>query len=117
MQQAWARCFVSDGRGVLVAPGPRGALPMLPGGTVETTDATPEDAQHVIVQRITPYPPSKTCAGTGPPPAGGTHPACSRQGLTGPGPRRTAAQSRVLRSVNRPRVDSISSGPEGDIPH
>ncbi|MEU8729365.1 NUDIX domain-containing protein [Streptomyces tendae] len=24
-------------------PGPRGALPMLPGGTVESTDATPED--------------------------------------------------------------------------
>ncbi|MFH8447606.1 NUDIX domain-containing protein [Streptomyces fungicidicus] len=42
MQQAWAWCFGSDGRGVLVAPGPRGALPMLPGGTVETTDATPE---------------------------------------------------------------------------
>ncbi|MFJ3981443.1 NUDIX domain-containing protein [Streptomyces fungicidicus] len=29
MQQAWAWCFVSDGRGVLVAPGPRGAVPML----------------------------------------------------------------------------------------
>ncbi|MFH8978629.1 NUDIX domain-containing protein [Streptomyces sp. NPDC017890] len=36
-----------DGRIVLVAdPGPRGALPMLPGGTVEDTDATPEDTLH-----------------------------------------------------------------------
>ncbi|MGW0770650.1 NUDIX domain-containing protein [Streptomyces sp. NPDC002676] len=44
VQQAWAWCFVPDGRVVVVAdPGPRGALPMLPGGTVETTDATPED--------------------------------------------------------------------------
>ncbi|MFE6764530.1 NUDIX hydrolase [Streptomyces sp. NPDC057689] len=44
VQQAWAWCFVPDGRVVLVAdPGPRGALPMLPGGTVESTDATPED--------------------------------------------------------------------------
>jgi 8-oxo-dGTP pyrophosphatase MutT (NUDIX family) len=44
VRQAWAWCFVPDGRVVLVAdPGPRGALPMLPGGTVEKTDATPED--------------------------------------------------------------------------
>ncbi|MFD3586831.1 NUDIX domain-containing protein [Streptomyces sp. NPDC058683] len=44
VQQAWAWCFVPDGRVVLVAdPGPRGALPMLPGGTVEKTDPTPED--------------------------------------------------------------------------
>ncbi|MET8561215.1 NUDIX hydrolase [Streptomyces flaveolus] len=47
VQQAWAWCFVPDGRVVVVAdPGPRGALPMLPGGTVETTDATPEDTLH-----------------------------------------------------------------------
>ncbi|MEU8954873.1 NUDIX hydrolase [Streptomyces sp. NPDC048518] len=47
VQQAWAWCFVPDGRVVLVAdPGPRGALPMLPGGTVEETDATPEDTLH-----------------------------------------------------------------------
>ncbi|MFJ2565487.1 NUDIX hydrolase [Streptomyces sp. NPDC087568] len=47
MQQAWAWCFVPDGRVVLVADlGPRGALPMLPGGTVEDTDATPEDTLH-----------------------------------------------------------------------
>ncbi|MFH9562320.1 NUDIX domain-containing protein [Streptomyces globisporus] len=38
---------ITDGRVVLVAdPGPRGALPMLPGGTVESTDATPEDTLH-----------------------------------------------------------------------
>ncbi|MEV0778441.1 NUDIX hydrolase [Streptomyces sp. NPDC050428] len=44
VQQAWAWCFVPDGRVVLVAdPGPSGALPMLPGGTVEKTDTTPED--------------------------------------------------------------------------
>ncbi|MEV6726612.1 NUDIX hydrolase [Streptomyces xanthochromogenes] len=44
VQQAWAWCFVPDGRIILVAdPGPRGALPMLPGGTVEQTDMTPED--------------------------------------------------------------------------
>jgi 8-oxo-dGTP pyrophosphatase MutT (NUDIX family) len=47
VQQAWAWCFIPDGRVVLVAgPGPRGALPMLPGGTVERTDATPEDTLH-----------------------------------------------------------------------
>ncbi|MET7290824.1 NUDIX hydrolase [Streptomyces griseoloalbus] len=47
VQQAWAWCFVPDGRVVLVAdPGPRGALPMLPGGTVEETDATPEGTLH-----------------------------------------------------------------------
>ncbi|MEU6904377.1 NUDIX hydrolase [Streptomyces coeruleorubidus] len=47
VQQAWAWCFIPDGRVVLMAdPGPRGALPMLPGGTVETTDATPEDTLH-----------------------------------------------------------------------
>ncbi|MET8183767.1 NUDIX hydrolase [Streptomyces sp. NPDC005336] len=47
VQQAWAWCFVPDGRVVLVAdPGPRGALPMLPGGTVEKTDRTPEDTLH-----------------------------------------------------------------------
>ncbi|MFD7862251.1 NUDIX domain-containing protein [Streptomyces sp. NPDC059783] len=47
VQQAWAWCFVPDGRVVVVAdPGPRGALPMLPGGTVEATDATAEDALH-----------------------------------------------------------------------
>ncbi|MFE8018038.1 NUDIX domain-containing protein [Streptomyces antibioticus] len=47
VQQAWAWCFVPDGRVVVVAdPGPRGALPMLPGGTVEGTDATPEDTLH-----------------------------------------------------------------------
>ncbi|MFF6880045.1 NUDIX hydrolase [Streptomyces sp. NPDC012474] len=47
VQQAWAWCFIPDGRVVLVAgPGPRGALPMLPGGTVEKTDATPEDTLH-----------------------------------------------------------------------
>ncbi|MGQ4453213.1 NUDIX hydrolase [[Kitasatospora] papulosa] len=47
VQQAWAGCFVPDGRIVLVAdPGARGALPMLPGGTVERTDATPEDTLH-----------------------------------------------------------------------
>ncbi|MFF4822655.1 NUDIX domain-containing protein [Streptomyces sp. NPDC001312] len=47
VQQAWAWCFVPDGRVVLVAdPGPRGALPMLPGGTVEKTDPTPEYTLH-----------------------------------------------------------------------
>ncbi|MFI2673295.1 NUDIX hydrolase [Streptomyces albidoflavus] len=47
VRQAWAWCFVPDGRVVLVAdPGPRGALPRLPGGTVENTDATPEDTLH-----------------------------------------------------------------------
>ncbi|QJS99842.1 NUDIX hydrolase [Streptomyces asoensis] len=47
VQQAWAWCFVPDGRVVLVAdPGPRGALPMLPGGTVEKADTTPEDTLH-----------------------------------------------------------------------
>ncbi|MEU1328683.1 NUDIX hydrolase [Streptomyces sp. NPDC005865] len=47
VQQAWAWCFVPDGRVVLVAdPGPQGALPMLPGGTVEETDATPEGTLH-----------------------------------------------------------------------
>ncbi|MFF2506317.1 NUDIX domain-containing protein [Streptomyces sp. NPDC058067] len=47
VQQAWAWCFVPDGRVVVVAdPGLRGALPMLPGGTVESTDATPEDTLH-----------------------------------------------------------------------
>ena len=47
VQQAWAWCFVPDGRVVLVAdPGPRGALPMLPGGTVEKTDTSPEDTLH-----------------------------------------------------------------------
>ncbi|WP_435058139.1 NUDIX domain-containing protein [Streptomyces sp. bgisy060] len=47
VQQAWAWCFVPDGRIVLAAdPGPRGALPMLPGGTVESTDAAPEDTLH-----------------------------------------------------------------------
>ncbi len=47
VQQAWAWCFVPDGRVVLVSdPGPRGALPMLPGGTVEKTDTTPEDTLH-----------------------------------------------------------------------
>ncbi|MHC5701953.1 NUDIX hydrolase [Streptomyces tirandamycinicus] len=47
VQPAWAWCFVPDGRVVLVAdPGPRGALAMLPGGTVEKTDATPEAALH-----------------------------------------------------------------------
>ncbi|WP_308460893.1 NUDIX hydrolase [Streptomyces finlayi] len=47
VQQAWAWCFVPDGRVVLVAdPSPRGALPMLPGGTVEQTDTTPEDTLH-----------------------------------------------------------------------
>lgn len=47
VQQAWAWCFVPDGRTILVAaPGPRGALPMLPGGTVERTDPTPEDTLH-----------------------------------------------------------------------
>ncbi|WP_395577185.1 NUDIX domain-containing protein [Streptomyces sp. BK79] len=44
VRQAWAWCFIPDGRVVVVAdPGPRGALPMLPGGTVESTDTTPED--------------------------------------------------------------------------
>lgn len=47
VRQAWAWCFVPDGRVVVVAdPGPRGALPMLPGGTVESTDVTPEDTLH-----------------------------------------------------------------------
>ncbi|MFF4019764.1 NUDIX domain-containing protein [Streptomyces sp. NPDC001843] len=47
VRQAWAWCFVPDGRVVLVAdPGPRGALPMLPGGTVERSDTTPEDTLH-----------------------------------------------------------------------
>ncbi|MEU9059104.1 NUDIX hydrolase [Streptomyces sp. NPDC048430] len=47
VQQAWAWCFVPDGRVVLVAdPGPRGSLPMLPGGTVEKADSTPEDTLH-----------------------------------------------------------------------
>jgi 8-oxo-dGTP pyrophosphatase MutT (NUDIX family) len=47
VQQAWAWCFIPDGRVVLVAdPEPRGSLPMLPGGTVESTDATPEDTAH-----------------------------------------------------------------------
>ncbi|MFM9607246.1 NUDIX hydrolase [Streptomyces niveiscabiei] len=47
VRQAWAWCFAPDGRVVVVAdPGPHGALPMLPGGTVESTDATPEDTLH-----------------------------------------------------------------------
>ncbi|WP_256090261.1 NUDIX hydrolase [Actinacidiphila rubida] len=47
VQQSWAWCFVPDGRVVVVAdPGPNGALPMLPGGTVDSTDATPEDTLH-----------------------------------------------------------------------
>ncbi|MEU5898745.1 NUDIX hydrolase [Streptomyces venezuelae] len=47
VQQTWAWCFVPDGRVVVVAdPGPRGALPMLPGGTVESTDTTPEETLH-----------------------------------------------------------------------
>ncbi|WP_256727329.1 NUDIX domain-containing protein [Streptomyces acidiscabies] len=47
VQQAWAWCFAPDGRVVVVAdPGPQGVLPMLPGGTVESTDATPEDTLH-----------------------------------------------------------------------
>jgi 8-oxo-dGTP pyrophosphatase MutT (NUDIX family) len=47
VQQAWAWCFVPDGRVVVVAdPDPRGALPMLPGGTVEAADARPEDTLH-----------------------------------------------------------------------
>ncbi|NEC65912.1 NUDIX hydrolase [Streptomyces sp. SID9727] len=47
VQQAWAWCFVPDGRVVVVAdPGPQGALPMLPGGTVEATDATAENTLH-----------------------------------------------------------------------
>ncbi|MEU8523611.1 NUDIX hydrolase [Streptomyces sp. NPDC048577] len=47
VRQAWAWCFIPDGRIVLVAdPGPRGALPMLPGGTVESTDVVPEDTLH-----------------------------------------------------------------------
>lgn len=47
MQQAWGWCFVPDGRVVLVAdPGPRGALPMLPGGTVEKADTMPEATLH-----------------------------------------------------------------------
>ncbi|MFC7994013.1 NUDIX domain-containing protein [Streptomyces pilosus] len=47
VRQAWAWCFIPDGPVVLVAdPGPRGALPMLPGGTVESTDATPEDTLY-----------------------------------------------------------------------
>lgn len=47
VQQAWSWCFIPDGRVVVVAdPGPRGALPMLPGGTVESTDTTPEDTLH-----------------------------------------------------------------------
>ncbi len=47
VKQAWAWCFVPDGRVVLVAdPQPRGALPMLPGGTVEATDQTAEATLH-----------------------------------------------------------------------
>ncbi|WP_256976696.1 NUDIX hydrolase [Streptomyces sp. CS113] len=47
VRQAWAWCFIPDGRVVIVAdPGPQGALPMLPGGTVESTDTTPEDTVH-----------------------------------------------------------------------
>ncbi|MEU4486615.1 NUDIX hydrolase [Streptomyces purpurascens] len=47
VQQAWAWCFVPDGRVVVVAdPRPQGTLPMLPGGTVEQTDTTPEDTLH-----------------------------------------------------------------------
>lgn len=47
VRQAWSWCFLPDGRVVVVAdPGPRGALPMLPGGTVESTDTTPEDTLH-----------------------------------------------------------------------
>ncbi|NEB88929.1 NUDIX hydrolase [Streptomyces anulatus] len=47
VRQAWSWCFVPDGRIVLVAdPAPRGALPMLPGGTVEKTDTTPEATLH-----------------------------------------------------------------------
>ncbi|WP_411140911.1 NUDIX hydrolase [Streptomyces sp. x-80] len=42
VKQAWGWLFAPDGRVVLVVdPGNR--LPTLPGGTVETTDATPED--------------------------------------------------------------------------
>ncbi|MEU4657811.1 NUDIX hydrolase [Streptomyces sp. NPDC023723] len=47
VRQAWAWCFVPDGRVVVVAdPGPRGSLPMLPGGALEATDATPEATLH-----------------------------------------------------------------------
>ncbi|MFI7382804.1 NUDIX domain-containing protein [Streptomyces sp. NPDC049813] len=47
VRQAWGWCFLPDGRVVLGAdPGPRGALPMLPGGTTEHTDPTPEDTLH-----------------------------------------------------------------------
>ncbi|MFG2153191.1 NUDIX hydrolase [[Kitasatospora] papulosa] len=47
VQQALAWCYVPDARVILVAdPGPRGALPMLPGGTVAKADATPEDTLH-----------------------------------------------------------------------
>ncbi|MEU7339636.1 NUDIX hydrolase [Streptomyces sp. NPDC007074] len=45
VQQAWAWCFVPDGR-VVADPDPTGALPMLPSGTIETTEATPEDTVH-----------------------------------------------------------------------
>ncbi|MEV8363484.1 NUDIX hydrolase [Streptomyces niveus] len=47
VRQTWAWCFIPDGRVVLVAdPGPSGALPMLPGGTVENTDTSPEETLH-----------------------------------------------------------------------
>ncbi|MFE1405450.1 NUDIX domain-containing protein [Streptomyces sp. NPDC058770] len=43
VKQAWGWLFAPDGRVVLVVD-PGNQLPVLPGGTVETTDATPEAA-------------------------------------------------------------------------
>ncbi|MFJ7231933.1 NUDIX domain-containing protein [Streptomyces tendae] len=78
VRQAWAWCFIPDGRVVVVAaPGPRGALPMLPGGTVEATEA-----RFTAAWGPTPgsaWPPGSPPSGQRPstPPPGAPSPACS----------------------------------------
>ncbi|MEU3795681.1 NUDIX hydrolase [Streptomyces fructofermentans] len=47
IRQAWSWCSVPEGHVVLVAdPCLQGTQPKLPGGTVKSTDATPEDTLH-----------------------------------------------------------------------